>query len=405
MYSRLMTSGLTLSMAATGLLLAGPAQAASGTLTNFSADAVSYGSKTTGDPNTQSGATAAAFFPCTRYVPRDTHNFAGTVSRGGTQLNGVNSDNFSENGPVSITSRNTIDNGTLADGVVAFTNLRARARVYHNASGFQETTVSSLGSLSLTTLGTTTPVPLTGDPQTVPVPGVGTLYVNYTSSQDGVHHASAAVNVLRLEQDNGTTVKVGRATSQLNDGVTQGVFSGAAWGSQSETGSTVTTGRTALKPIACPGTGGKPITTQTGATDLDLGFAGAQTSTVYGAQGRTDADGYTHSQIDRARFGGDVLAFRNINAWARVTRNADGSYVESSKGTGVGEILINGQTVQAPKPGVSRKVAGLGTFTVGVVDKSRTGLEVIGVEVRLFNGAATDTIVRLANAKLNIRRG
>lgn len=395
---------------AIGLAFIGPAEGApKGTLTNFTADAVSYGSRTVGDPNNvRSGATAAAYFPCTRYVPRETNNFVNTVTRGDTRLTNVRSRNFSAAGPISVTATNTAQSGTLGrGGLVTFTNLSARVRVYHNGSGFHVTPVSSLGSLKapLIKSGPSVPIALTGRRQTVPVPGQGTLYLNYKQHSKGTHRAGGAVNVIRFVKNDGTTVKVGRASAQLSDGVTRGVFSGAAWGSQSKTGNLAATGRTALKPIACPGTRGKAISTTTGQTTLGSGFAGVQKSTVYGVQGRSGANGYTHSRVDRARFGGGALVLRNIDAWARVTRNRNGSYDRSDKGTGVGKILVNGSAVPTPKPGVSRKVAGLGTFTVAKVNKDPNGLEVVGVEVRLFNGSKIDTIVRLANAKLHIKRG
>jgi len=120
------------------------------------------------------------------------------------------------------------------------------------------------------------------------------------------------------------------------------------------------------------------------------------------------ATGYTRSVIDRAGFSG-VLEFRNIKARANVTRQADGDVVRNAKGTGVGEILVNGSPIAQPAPGDPRDVAGVGTFTLKTVDKTRIGIDVTAVTVQLFNGTpndlSDDTIVHLGRAKLAIKRG
>jgi len=159
-----------------------------------------------------------------------------------------------------------------------------------------------------------------------------------------------------------------------------------------------------LKPIPCPGTNGEVRKNTTGDGNFDFGFVGARRSFVLGDQEGDKAFGYTRSHVDSANFGDGVLVFRNIEAKANVTRQPDGDIVRNAKGTGVGELFVNGERVELPPPGKSRRVPGLGAFTFRTVEKSANGIDVTALTVRLFNGSEADTVVELGRAKLNIRK-
>lgn len=405
----LATVGLT--GAGLGTVTALPAQAApQGTLTDFGFDAASYGSKTTGNENAASGATALSVLPCTRYVPRSSENFIEQVGDGdGVELTNAHTRNFTEvnGGQTAVISRVEISNGTLAGGEIAFTNLVGRVKSYHGAAGFRVDTTSSLGSLSIG--GVPVPLPI-GDQETaIPVPGAGTLYVNRQVSRANQVSATGGVNVMRFVGDDGTVEKVGRAFSRIDGNIEGGLFKGSAWGSDARTGDLAALGRAALQPMPCPGTRGNVLETRTGRLDTAFGFIGARYSAVMGEQhANNSASGYTRSVIDRAGFNG-VLAFRNIEARANVTRQADGDVVRNAKGTDIGQILVNGQPIAQPLPGESRNVAGVGRFTVKTVQKSPIGIDVTAVTVQLFNGTpknlSDDTVVHLGRAKLAIKRG
>lgn len=98
------------------------------TLTNFGFDATAYGSKADGASGTESDPTAVSHLPCTRFVPRDVENHVAESDRGGVQTSNVDTHNFTRqrNGVTSATSKASVQGGSLAGGVVQFTDLRAR---------------------------------------------------------------------------------------------------------------------------------------------------------------------------------------------------------------------------------------------------------------------------------------
>ncbi len=382
----------------------GTAARAAGTVTDFSFSHTAYGSRTTGNPNAESGPTALSNLPCTRSVPRSNENFVTTTGDGdGTELQNVRSRGFTNKvgGTVSVTSLNTIEQGSLASGAIRFTNLKAVAKTLHDSNGFATKTVSTLGSLKI--VGTSVPVPDAGR-QEIPVPGFGTLIFNTKKTSERARTAKAGVNVIRFEGDDGTVTRVGKAYSRMDKGVTGGVFGGAGWASEARVGDVAAAGRGALKPIPCPGTNGKVLTNSTGEGNFDFGFVGARRSFVFGEQLGDKAAGYTRSHVDSANFGSGMLVFRNIEAKANVTRQADGDVVRNAKGTGIGSIKVNGEKVALPLPGERQSVPGLGTFTFKTVKKNPIGIDVTALTVRLFNGSAADTVIELGRAKLNIRK-
>ncbi len=381
-----------------------------GTLTDFGFDAASYGSMTTGNPNAQSGATGLSHLPCTRYVPRSNDNFVAEGGDGdGVSVQGVTTRNFTEQrgGATAAVSVVHIASGTLADGQLAFTDLTGRVRSFHDSTGFHVQTVSDLGSLSLG--GTPVDLPTGGEEAEIVVPGAGTLFLNRVQRAVTPRSATGGANVMRFEGEDGTTQKIGRAFSRIDGEIEGGLFSGSAWGSDGRVNGAAGLGKAALQPMPCPGTRGAVLTNSTGRASHEFGSLGARQSSVYGVQ-RDDrsATGYTHSHVDSAGFAGGRLQFRNVNAFANVTRRADGVVARDSDGTGIGRIVVNGETVLAPQPGEPRGVPGVGSFTVRSVDRSPTGIDVTAVVVRLSNGTADtsdDTVVNLGRARLAVKRG
>lgn len=423
MLNSLIPSVTALSVAAVGSLafgVAGPVSAApgadaanapSGRLTNFGFDAAAYGSRTSGNPNADSDATAASYLPCTRYVPRSRENFVATAGDGdGVSLDAVSTRNhtLAKDGAVSSISTVKIDSGSLANGQIEFTNLRGRVRSFHDAGGYHVAAVSSLGSLSIGGL----PVVLGTDGQEleIPVPGAGTLFLNRTRANANGRRAVGTVNVMRFEANNGTIEQVGRAGSRLDGNVDSGVFGGGAWGSDGRVGDLAAIGRDAFLPIPCAGTFGKIHESSTAEGTLPGAVVGVRRSFVYGVQKANDvAKGYTRSVVARGNFGDGVLKFRSIKARANVLRQGDGDVISSPRGTGVGKILVNGQQVAIPPAGEPQHVGGLGSYTVQVVKRTPIGIEVTGVVVRLENSTpkdrTDDTVVNLARAVLRIKKG
>ncbi|MBA2507330.1 MAG: hypothetical protein H0V32_01100 [Nocardioidaceae bacterium] len=396
-----------------------PAQAAPAErVTNFSFDAQSYGSKTKNNPNADSGATALSFLGCTRVVPRSRENFTAATGDGdGVQLNNVSTRNFTQEAgsQVSVVSTVQIEDGTLAGGAVAFSNAQGKVFSANNRDGYVSRTSSSIGTLTIG--GVPIDLPTDGQEQSFPVVATdggstGTLTVNYQVKRSNQRAALGGVNVLRYQEDGsgGTIEKVGRAFSRIDGNVEGGIFGGQAFGTKSRTGTIAQTGQSAKQPMPCPGTNGEVLETRQGRATADFGVVGEQISSAFGEQnGRNSADGFTLSRIDRVGFSGGTLVFRNIVARARVVRQADGDVNRTAKETGVGSILVNGEEQPTPAAGEEQQVAGVGSYRVKVVNKSRIGLDVTAVVVTLNNGTpadtSDDTVAELGNARLEIKRG
>jgi len=385
----------------------GQTGARSGTLTNFGFDATAYGSKTDGNENVDSDATAVAHLPCTRFVPRERGNHVAETDQGGVTLRNVTTHNFTRqrNGVTSAVSTATVENGSMAGGAVTFTDLRARNTSLHErGSGYRVAQISRVGSLSVG--GQAIPLPANNRTFTVPVPGRGTLVVNDKHREVTTRSAFGTVNVLKFIGDDGTVERTAHAQSRIDGEIEGGLFHGGAWGSEARVTDTATSKRGAYQPIPCPGTYGEVLESTTGEVQEAFGLIGARRSYAYGVQRKGSATGFTRSVVDVAKFG--VLELRNIRGRANVTRQRDGDTVRNAKGTGVGTIIVAGEEQPKPPAGEAQQFPG-GEYTIRVVDKKRHGIDVTGAVVRLFNGTprdqADDTVVDLARAKLEITRG
>ncbi|MDQ3416667.1 MAG: hypothetical protein M3474_06160 [Actinomycetota bacterium] len=328
------------------------------------------------------------------------------------QLNAVRTRNFTreKERQVSVISTARIDDGKLAGGAVRFSNAKAKVVSSHNRKGFVSRTASTIGRLRVNGL----PVVLDGTEQKVPVVAtdgsIGTLTINYQVKRSNRRSALGGVNVLRYQEDGprGTIEKVGRAFSRIDGNVEGGIFGGQAYGTKSRIGTIAQTGKSAKQPMPCPGTNGEVLKTREVRVRAFGAVVGEQYSAAKGVQRNNSAGGYTLSRIVRVGFGGGTLVLKNIIARAKVVRQADGDVLRSAKGTGVGTILVNGEEQDTPAAGQQQNVAGLGSYRVKVVNKSRIGLNVTAVVVTLNNGTpadtSDDTVVQLGNAKLKIRR-
>ncbi len=348
-------------------------------------------------------------------VPRSRENFTAATGDGdGVQLNNVSTRNFTQEAgsQVSVVSTVQIEDGTLAGGAVAFSNAQGKVFSANNRDGYVSRTSSSIGTLTIG--GVPIDLPTDGQEQSFPVVATdgstGTLTINYQVKRSNQRAALGGVNVLRYQEDGsgGTIEKVGRAFSRIDGNVEGGIFGGQAYGTKSRIGTIAQTGKSAKQPMPCPGTNGEVLKTREVRVRAFGAVVGEQYSAAKGVQRNSSAGGYTLSRIVRVGFGGGTLVLKNIIARAKVVRQADGDVLRSAKGTGVGTILVNGEEQDTPAAGQQQNVAGLGSYRVKVVNKSRIGLNVTAVVVTLNNGTpadtSDDTVVQLGNAKLKIRR-
>ncbi len=397
------TASALVAVAGSGTATAKPQQR---TLTDFIAKGTSAGSQVVREQLASSDSTALSVLGCTRYVPTKRANY---VARAGTgdpfQLSQIHSRNWSSKSGSEIASNatNSISEGVLGAGRIQFDGLRAIARAIHTPNGFDTVATSRLAGLTVD--GETIEAP--SQKQTIEVPGLGTLFVNYTSTKERRGSAAASVNVLRLEQLDGTVVRVGRASANLNGGVPSGVFVGGAWATETRAiGEQVESKKGSFKPIPCEGTNGKADSVVTAETEQEeAGRFGARRSIVQGDQTRRMAEGANRSRVAYAALAGGRLELYGVTGRANVTRNADGSYEKNIAGTNIGKIVVDGEPVTPPREGQTLELPGIGSITMGKTNQVRNGLRVIGAHVVLLNGTEADTVVNLGNARLYIKKG
>ncbi len=367
--------------------------------TSFGLEHQAFGTKIDGSPAVRSGPTANSVIGCTTLAGLIRQNNAAGVdlaplvtanevySRGTTTTN---------NGVVTVTSRNTITQGSLLDGDVQFRGLSSQSRTWHDARGLHNQVTQDLARLSIGG----EPVTLTGETQTFPVTG-GTLTVFQRSTKNMAGDASARGVVLRLALADGTRVLVGSSFSRMRDQVF-GPMAGSTWGSQVEVADgTVTSGRTAFQPMPCQGTRGVVRENATAGITVDGVVSTSDVAThVWGIQRPTLQSGYTQAQIARATLGTLGITAEGIVSKANVSRD-HGTLRRNADGTNLLHLNVGGTDISDQlTPGVPFGIAGLGTVTFKKVTLINNGIEVVALEVALGDG----TVIELGHSSMTIKQ-
>lgn len=373
--------------------------AAQQTRTSFGLEHRAFGTKIGGNPALRSGPTANSVIGCTNLAGLVRQNSVAGVdlaplvtgdevlSRGTTTQN---------DGVVTVTSRNTITQGSLLGGDVQFRGLSSESRTYHNKSGFHNAFDLDLARLSIDG----DRVRLTGGTQRLDVPG-GTLTVFSRATTNNAEGASARGIVLRLALRDGTRVLVGSSFSRMRPQVF-GPMRGSTWGSQVNVADgTVTSGRTAFQPMQCQGTRGIVRENATAGISIDGVVSTSDVVThVYGTQKPNVQRGYTQAQIAQAELGALGITAEGIVSKAKVKRDS-GRLTRSAQGTHLLELNVDGLNIRDQlNPGEPLRVVGLGTVTFKKVNQVRNGIEVVALEVVLSD----DTVIELGHSIMRINK-
>ncbi len=377
-------------------------------VTNYGFTGSAYGSRVRGGGvPANSGRTALAYIGCTRETGRRDTNSLATVDLGNLgQLNGVKSISrtYRGNGSVNVKSTNTIASAVFLNGNGTSDNLRlegikAVARAWHDSNGFHREGRSSLARISLGGVN----VPITG--RVTNVPGVATITLNGRSGSTGPRGASMTVRAVIVDLDlTGTTVILGNARAKIQDGFVTGVLGGvgiAAKGSLLD--GVVRTGKVARQPLPCRGTNGVWKTNKTlGLTVNDLVHLGAATGSARGNQrDRTHGYAQTRGRVARATVGANAqLLIKGVIGAANVAKRGD-KLVKSTKGTEIASITFRGNNVRIPTAGNPVKVRNLAVLSAPKVDRSRYGIAVVALRVKVLSG--TVGTIDLGIAKASIR--
>jgi hypothetical protein len=412
MIRRTMTTGLSLSVAATGLLLAGPAgSTASATLAGSTLTATHYAMGASGYSTRLSGGklkigsdrTAFQVIGCTNKAGIRKSNSEANVRPGAlldVKAATTRVSTSSRNGVVTSKASNHIARVVLgpdASTAPVIHGITSVSRAYHNGSGFHSRTRT--GVLDVTVAGVSLGVPTAGNP--INIPGVASIALGRTSRSHGANGANAQAEALRVTlAATGQKIYLAHTRATIGGGVKSALFSGNAYGSKANVlNSTVKSGPTPLLVMPCQGTNGKVQTRSIlHANPGNVGVRARGLSTSQSADAtRTGATAYEKAHIAKVALGGG-LVIKGINAKASVTKDRSGLH-RSAKGTSVARVLLNGKRLAIPASGVL-KIRGLAKIETKIVHQIKGGISVVAARVKLLDGRGAT--VTLASAKVKI---
>lgn len=318
-------------------------------------------------------------------------------------------------GVVGSNASHSVDSLTLAStplGTLSISAINAKARAYHDATGYHAVTSTNLGAITLTPAAPPAPLPPL-PPQTFPaptpgnpltIPGVATLTVGKNTQHSGANGAFA--NAVALVVDvtaTGTQAKVGRAVAQIGAGLVYGMFHGHSNATRISTAlqGNLKSGPNPLSLMPCQGTAG--AVRSKALASLNLGgqvVVSGLASSERGVQTATRANGYERGEVAQLNLGNGALVVDGIVGQANVKRTA-GKIVRSAKGSRVGSITANGQAMGFPATGVL-EIPGVAKLERRVITKTQTGISVIGLRVTLLDGSGA--VIDLGEAKLRISK-
>jgi hypothetical protein len=410
------TVACALSLAAALVVPSAPGHARDGstartTDTAFALSASGFGSRLQGgDLPTGSGKTAYQHIGCTNRAGLSRTNAVAEQDVPGLgTLSGLETHVWTtrHHGVVASHARHTIAALTLADlgplGSLSVTGITSDVTAFHDAQGFQTVSTPSVGSVSLTVLGSTQAFdpPTPGNPVTVP--GVATLSIGPSSARTGLH--SAAVTAYGLKVDvipTDTHAKLARAQATIADGVTFGLFHGRSAATQvSALDDTLSSGPNPLTLMPCQGTGGQLRAKSTAHVTLAgaLDVTGLRTS-ERARQSTARAHGFEQAKVAHLDLGGGAVVVHDIVGRATVTRSAHDT-TRSARGTTVGSVTVNGVAWDFPRSGVI-EVPGVARLETRLVKRSRSGLSVTALRITLLDGSGA--VIDLGRAQLKVSK-
>ena len=390
---------------------AGPTYAGTSTTsTSFAFKTSGYGTKIKGGQiPAGSSTTGYQVIGCTNQAGRSrTNNVAEATLPGLGTASGVKTRVWttSGDGVVASHSRHDIAQLTVAQSGLGSLSIRAitsRATAYHDAGGFHTKVATHVGDLVFTPpTGPEQDVPLPTPDQPVTLPGLATIYAGLHRADRSGNGATADGYALRVEVlATGTSVRVAHSHAELYGGVTGGVFGGHAAATRVVTaaGDIAKSGPNPLTLLPCQGTYGH--TRQKSLASVDLGgqlvVKGANARTR-GTQGTRGAHGMARAEVARVNLGDGQVVIDGIVGKASVVRK--GHHVaRSAKGTRLASITVDGQEQTFPKTGVL-EIPGVVKLERAVVERTHTGISVIGLRITLLDGSGA--VVNLAEAKLRV---
>lgn len=237
----------------------------------------------------------------------------------------------------------------------------------------------------------------------IQIPGLATFDVGYERTAVGPNGARAGAYGLLIQLLDGPKLELGRSQAAITGGATSGVIRGRSYSMKVQAAPGAPgLGEVGVRQIPCTGTNGRTKSFQGGALNFEaLGLKiGDALSQVSGEQlDRRQLSAWQSNAVEMFALG-DRVKITAIKAQASAFMRPDGRVVKSAKGSGIGQLLIDGKPAQLPSQVTDFKLPGGALLSTNVVNKGRRGIRVTAVQIELPSGS----FVRVGNAQVYILR-
>ena len=379
--------------------------------TRFGLSAVAIGTRVIGGsvPLT-SDQTGAQTLSCTNKTGLARRNYVAAAEVPGLgTVEGVLSRAWTtkRGGVVSSHSRHALASVVLegSPGALEIEGIASTARAWHDAKGFHGSHSTKIASVTYRPSGGGAPqeleVPTPGRP--LFVAGLARISVGVGKNIVTRHGAEARTSVLDIRViPSETKVLIAQTKAYISDGIKSGVFQGSALGLRGTALSDVIgLGATPLVHMPCRGTRGKVRSQRVTGVDLPgaLSVSGLSAD-VLGMQNNSRAAARETARVARVDLGDGRLIINGISAVGDVTRTKSGRYTRSSEGTGVLQLLVDGEPHDVI-PDETIEIPGLVKIENSLVTEKRRGISVVAVRLTLLDGSGA--VIELGVVDLGIR--
>lgn len=428
MIRRIVTTGVSLSVAASGLLLTSPtglaapsAAAAAGTTpTHYALSASGYSTRISGGQlPAGSDKTAFQVIGCTNKAGLNKSNTEVGVNlsplvrvKGAT----TNVSTTQKNGVVTSRAENNIARAVLGQrrtgATLVVKGIKSVSRAFHGSKGFHAKTNTRVASIQLDLDGSggappalDVQIPTVGNP--VIVDGIAKISLGHRVTRHDRHGALASADALRVRLFlTNTTVYLAHSRATINDGVVSGVFKGSAYASKvNAANGTVTSGKTPLIVMPCQGTNGKVIR-------RDVARVNPKGLVIKGLHADESADqtaktafGYERGRVARVRIfdATNRIVVRGIVGKANVRYAAGQGVTTNTKGSAIFGVRVGGSPRAFGADGVI-KVGGVAKLEAHIVNKNKRSIQVTELRITLLGGANNGVEVDLGVAKVGFTK-
>lgn len=377
--------------------------------THYAFRAVSYGTRVHGGQiPVSSGTTSYQAIACTNRLGTAKENQVATIDLPGLgQVQGVHATTGTTGSGDNVSTYATHEIAGLTLDVPNVLGLQIKAIqatsiASHDASGYHAKTDVKVAHIVLTVANQPAldlPIPKPGAP--IVIPGLLSISIGKEKSVTSPAGAVAKAEGLVIQViPTKTKVQIAHTATKLDTGIKRGLFFGKANATQVKAlGDLVHSGPQPLQVIPCQGTGGNVRSKSLAGVNLPgVLVATAAGAAASGKQDKNRASGFTTAGVAHADVLNGVLVLDAIRARAHVVRTKHDVKVDTD-GSTIGQVLLNGQPISlAVLDGL--EIPGILKVETNVVNKKKSGVEVVAVRITLLNG--TGAVIDLAHASLDI---